>query len=73
MYYNSVINNTELNMKHITVRISQQYGLAVIHPVCETAKFFANLAGTKTLTQYAISLIKAQGYEVRVEQPVATL
>jgi hypothetical protein len=60
-------------MKQITVWSTQQYGVYVAYPVCDTAKFFANLADTKTLTQRAIILIKAQGYQILVKQPVSQL
>ena len=52
----------------ITVSIKNVYGNETIYPVCGTAKKFANLTGTKTLTVYAIEQIKALGYTVQVEQ-----
>jgi hypothetical protein len=52
----------------ITVSIKNVYGNQTIYPVCNTAKKFANLTGTKTLTVYAIEQIKALGYTVQVEQ-----
>jgi hypothetical protein len=53
---------------NITVRIKQVYGRDTIYPVCETAQTFARLAGTKTLSEYAISQIKQLGFKVDVEQ-----
>ena len=56
----------------ITVEIKSQYGATVIHPVCDKAKTFAQIAGTKTLTRDAIQNIKSLGFivEVRQLQPV---
>lgn len=56
----------------ITVRLTNQYGLRVIVPVCDTAKTFAQLAGTKCLTPGAVELIKLLGYTVKVEQTLPT-
>lgn len=52
----------------IIVSIKNVYGNETIYPVCGTAKKFANLTGTKTLTRYAIEQIKSLGYTVQVEQ-----
>lgn len=57
----------------ITVEVKNVYGNNTIYPVCETAKFFAGLAGTKTLTNDAIRLIKSQGYTVKVKAPEVTV
>lgn len=51
----------------ITVRIDKQFGNEVIVPVCDDAKIFARIAGTKTLTGTTILHIKALGYTVRVQ------
>lgn len=48
----------------IIVDIRNNYGSEAIYPVCEQAKLFAELAGTKTLTREAVALIKALGYRV---------
>ena len=48
----------------IVIEKKSVYGAINIYPVCQTAKFFASLAGTKTLTQHAVELIKRAGYEV---------
>lgn len=52
----------------ITVRITSVYGQKTIYPVCETAKIFANIAGTKTLKSTTINSIKALGYKIIVAQ-----
>jgi hypothetical protein len=52
----------------ITVKLKNNYGQETIYPVCEKAKMFARLAGTKTLTDTALALISALGYTVTVEQ-----
>jgi len=52
----------------ITVIIKNVYGNEVVYPVCEQAKLFARLAGTKTLTLESLSLITALGYEISTQQ-----
>lgn len=52
----------------ITVEARSQYGNTVIHPVCDKAKLFASIAGTKTLTYNTLKQIKALGYIVTVKQ-----
>ena len=53
----------------ITVRIKDVYGNQMIYPVCDAAKVFARLAGTKTLTQDTLRCIRQLGYEVEIETP----
>lgn len=45
----------------------EQYGRAVYHPVCEKARTFAAIAGTKTLTQQALRNIKLLGYKLNIQ------
>lgn len=52
----------------IKVRITKNYGIQAVYPVCETAQKLARLAGTKTLTPNIIKSIKDLGYELQVEQ-----
>jgi hypothetical protein len=58
---------------HITVTLKDQYGVVVAHPICDNAKLFAKLAGTKTLTNHALATIAALGYTVCLEQQALTL
>ena len=53
------------------IKIEQraQYGALVYHPIDETARTFASIAGTKTLTLEALRLIRALGYEIEVKHP----
>jgi len=46
----------------IFVEVKNVYGVQTVYPVCDQAKFFAALAGTKTLTNQAIKLIRQAGY-----------
>jgi hypothetical protein len=48
----------------ITIELKWQYGNCAFYPLCETSKRFAQIAGTKTLTQDALRIIKAMGYEI---------
>ena len=52
----------------ITVRVTSNYGQRVVYPVCETARIFADIAGTKTLKPTTINSIKALGYKIHVQQ-----
>lgn len=58
--------------KGIKVSIKSVYGSDVAYPVCDDAKEFANLAGTKTLTASAIRSIRRLGYAVEVILPDCT-
>jgi hypothetical protein len=51
----------------ITVRITNNYGNRAIYPACDTARQIAEMIGTKTFTDRAISQIKALGYSINVE------
>ena len=57
----------------IIVSIKSQYGSRAIIPVCDKAKLFAELAGTRTLTAQAIKTIKFLGYTVSVQQEEVAL
>jgi|TARA_B110000046_G_scaffold38021_1_gene41622 hypothetical protein len=55
----------------IKVEIKDQYGRQVVHPVCQTAQLFAALAGTKTLTAEARTVIKKLGYAITAQSGTA--
>lgn len=48
--------------KILIVRIQSNYGRELVYPVCDDAKVFAAIAGTKTLSPDAITKIKTLGY-----------
>ena len=50
----------------IEVRVKDVYGNQMIYPVCDAAKVFAAIAGTKTLTQPTLLLIKQLGYDISI-------
>jgi hypothetical protein len=58
---------------NITVTIKNVYGNELTYPVCETAKTFARLLGTKTIPDHALQHIKALGYTIRVASEVTEL
>lgn len=51
----------------ITVKHRDQYGANTYHPVCDTAKAFARIAKTKTLTPATLREIKALGYLIDIQ------
>lgn len=51
----------------ITVEVRDVYGTTKYYPMCDRAKLFASIAGTKTLTLDAVKQIKALGYEIEVK------
>ena len=57
----------------IEIEIRDVYGIRTIYPHCQTAKLFAKLAGTRTITRHALETIKALGYTVEVKQPEVSL
>jgi hypothetical protein len=56
---------------NITVEIRDVYGQSKIYPVCDKAKIFADIAGTKTILPADIQRIQVLGYDVQVKQPKA--
>ena len=55
--------------KTITVEIKNNYGNNAIYPLCTTSKYFAEIAGTKTLTRHSIAIIKNMGYVIINQLP----
>lgn len=56
-------------MGTVKIRIESVYGEKRCYPVDETAKTFAEIAGTKSLTTHTMALIERLGYEIKVETP----
>jgi|6_EtaG_2_1085325.scaffolds.fasta_scaffold240956_2 hypothetical protein len=54
--------------KTVTVQIKNNYGNQVVYPYCQKAFYFANIAGTRTLTQETRMLIERLGYTLVVHQ-----
>jgi hypothetical protein len=48
----------------VTVEFKDVYGTRTCYPVCENARSFAAIAGTKTLTPAVIRHIKDLGFAV---------
>jgi hypothetical protein len=51
----------------ITLLKKDQYGRAVYYPICDKAKMFAAIAGTKTLTRDTACRIKELGYMIFIK------
>ena len=57
-------------MNEITVRVREVYGQPKYYPECESAKVFASIAGTTTLTEQTLRRIMKLGYKVKtLNQP----
>lgn len=52
---------------NIKVQIKQNYGVDTVYPLCEKGRVFARIAGTKTLTEQTIKLMKQLGYTLELE------
>ena len=50
--------------KQITIEVRGVYGENKAYPVCDDARIFADMAGTKTLTRMMLRRIIALGYEI---------
>lgn len=50
----------------IKIEIRNVYGEEKAYPVCTDAKVFADIAGTKTLTQMTLRRVLALGYSLAV-------
>mgnify|MGYP000520569032 CR=1 FL=1 len=69
---NHWVTNWESVMR-ITIEVRDVYGTTKFYPICDRAKLFASIAGTKTLTNDAIKQIKALGYEVELKSKEVVL
>jgi hypothetical protein len=49
---------------NINVEVRDVYGQTVYYPMCDKAKLFAQIAGTKTLTPDVLRKIELLGYGV---------
>lgn len=52
----------------ILIRLTSNYGTPVAYPLCDNARAFAAIAGTKTLTRAALERIRALGFRVEIER-----
>ena len=50
---------------NITVEIKTMYGEIKVYPVCDAAKAFAAIAGTKTLTAVTLKWVRELGCTVK--------
>lgn len=48
----------------VRIEVRNVYGNKVVYPVCDKAKTFAAIAGSKTLTHAILCLIERLGYEI---------
>lgn len=59
--------------KTIQITIRNVYGNEQAYPVCEAAKIFAEIAGSKTLTPATLRKIQSLGYTIEVVSLGVTL
>ena len=52
----------------IVISVKNNYGNVMYYPECKDSEVFARIAGTKTLTEGVIKLIKELGYTIKVKQ-----
>lgn len=57
----------------ITIKFKDVYGSRLVYPVCDNAKHFASIAGTKTLSDTTLKTITSMGFDVRIEQETLNL
>jgi hypothetical protein len=57
----------------IIITAKEVYGERKYYPVCEAAKLFAEIAGTKTLTKATLYKIKDLGYAVEFAPAEVTI
>ena len=57
----------------IKVEIRSIYGRDTVYPACPDARRFADIAGTKTLSNDTLRLISQLGYEIQVMHPTVLI
>lgn len=57
----------------LTVKVERTHGIKHIMPVCDKSCIFASIAGTRSLGQSTISLIKDLGYTFIIIQEQVSL
>ena len=57
----------------IRVTVQNVYGTDKVYPYCLKASYFADIAGTKTLTRDTLRLVQLLGYQVRVQPTVINM
>ena len=50
----------------IQIEMKEVYGETKVYPVCEKAKIFAAIAGTKTLTSETLKNVERLGYKLEL-------
>jgi hypothetical protein len=54
--------------QEITIEIKNVYGEDKAYPVCDKAKLFTEIAGTRTLRPADLNYIQQLGYKITVKQ-----
>jgi hypothetical protein len=57
----------------LTVRTREVYGIRTFYPADDTARAFARIAGTKTLTRDTLEQIKKLGYAIEQAREELTI
>lgn len=53
-------------MTTIQIEVRDVYGTPRAYPVCETARAFTKIAGTKTMQYRVLTTIEDMGYEIEI-------
>lgn len=57
----------------ITIKFKDVYGNRLVYPACDNAQHFANIAGTKTLSDAVLKTIISMGYDIKMATEELTL
>jgi hypothetical protein len=60
-------------MIKVIVEIKNVYGKELVYPICENAKLFAKIAGSKTLSGDTIKHMKSLGVQFELAQKEITI
>ena len=57
----------------LLVTVAENYGQTTVYPACKRSRVFAEIAGTKSLTEATRNAIKKLGYVFTIAKPTIEL